>query len=72
MACGNLVTMLLKTKVTNYLDFKQIEGSYVFNGKNKTVSKVHALLFFHPLDACYYLWSLEHSSSLLDAEDEVP
>ena len=40
MACGNLVNMLLLTKVTNYLDFKQIEGSYVFNGKNKTVSKV--------------------------------
>ena len=42
MACGNLVNMLLLTKVTNYLDFKQIEGSYVFNGKNKTVSKVCA------------------------------
>ena len=40
MACGNLVNMLLLTKVTNYLDCKQIEGSYVFNGKNKTVSKV--------------------------------
>ena len=40
MACGNLVNMLVLTKVTNYLDFKQIEGSYVFNGKNKTVSKV--------------------------------
>ena len=36
MACGNLVNMLLLTKVTNYLDFKQIEGSYVYNGKNKT------------------------------------
>ena len=40
MACGNLVTMLLLTKVTNYLDFKKVEGSFVFNGKNKTVSKV--------------------------------
>ena len=40
MATGNLVTMLLKTKVTNYLEFKQIEGSYVYNGKNKTISKV--------------------------------
>jgi rab GDP dissociation inhibitor alpha len=44
MACGNLVTMLLLTKVTNYLDFKKVEGSFVFNGKNKTVSKVgHSL-----------------------------
>ena len=42
MACGNLVNMLLLTKVTNYLDFKQIEGSYVYNGKNKTVSKMPA------------------------------
>ena len=40
MACGNLVNMLLLTKVTNYLDFKKIEGNFVFNGKNKTVSKV--------------------------------
>lgn len=48
MACGNLVNMLLLTKVTNYLDFKQIEGSYVYNGKNKTVSKV--LLFSVPLE----------------------
>ena len=44
MACGNLLTMLLLTKVTNYLDFKKVEGSFVFNGKNKTVSKVpHSL-----------------------------
>lgn len=42
MACGNLVNMLLLTKVTNYLDFKKIEGSFVFNGKNKTVSKMPA------------------------------
>lgn len=34
--------MLLLTKVTNYLDFKKIEGNFVFNGKNKTVSKVCA------------------------------
>ena len=55
MATGNLVTMLLKTKVTNYLEFKQIEGSYVYNGKNKTISKVSFicnLLIF--IDACYY------------------
>ena len=45
MACVNLVNMLLLTKVTNYLDFKQIEGSYVYNGKNKTVSKVSAGVF---------------------------
>lgn len=32
MACGNLTKMLLHTKVTRYLDFKSIEGSYVFHG----------------------------------------
>jgi Rab GDP dissociation inhibitor len=30
MACGNLTKMLLHTKVTRYLDFKSIAGSYVF------------------------------------------
>ena len=44
MACGNLVTMLLLTKVTNYLDFKKVEGSFVFSGKDGAVGKVgHAL-----------------------------
>lgn len=72
MATGNLVTMLLKTKVTNYLEFKQIEGSYVYNGKNKTISKVSFicnLLIF--IDACYYKWSYEYSSFIFNAKDEV-
>jgi Rab GDP dissociation inhibitor len=30
MACGNLTKMLLHTKVTRYLDFKSITGSYVY------------------------------------------
>merc|ERR1712038_106694 len=30
MACGNLTKMLLHTKVTRYLEFKSIDGSYVF------------------------------------------
>lgn len=30
MACGNLTKMLLHTKVTKYLDFKSISGSYVY------------------------------------------
>ncbi|CAM9887380.1 unnamed protein product [Chrysoparadoxa australica] len=30
MACGNLVKMLLLTKVTRYLEFKNIDGSYVY------------------------------------------
>lgn len=30
MACGNLVKMLLHTKVTRYLEFKSINGSYVY------------------------------------------
>jgi Rab GDP dissociation inhibitor len=32
MACGNLTKMLLHTKVTRYLDFKSIAGSYVHRG----------------------------------------
>lgn len=32
MACGNLTKMLLHTKVTRYLEFKSIDGSYVYNG----------------------------------------
>lgn len=31
MACGNLTKMLLHTKVTRYLEFKSIDGSYVYN-----------------------------------------
>lgn len=30
MACGKLVKMLLHTKVTRYLEFKSIDGSYVY------------------------------------------
>lgn len=34
MACGNLVKVLLHTKVTRYLEFKSVQGSYVVqNGK---------------------------------------
>jgi len=33
MANGNLVKMLLGTKVTRYLDFKCVEGSFVFKDK---------------------------------------
>jgi Rab GDP dissociation inhibitor len=32
MATGNLTKMLLHTKVTKYLEFKSIAGSYVYNG----------------------------------------
>eukprot|EP01083_Nonionella_stella_P285080 970458_1 len=32
MACGNLTKMLLHTKVTRYLEFKSIDGSYVYKG----------------------------------------
>jgi len=34
MACGNLTKMLLHTKVTRYLDFKSIDGMYVYKGGN--------------------------------------
>ena len=38
MACGKLVKILLHTKVTRYLEFKSIDGSYVF--KDGKVQKV--------------------------------
>jgi Rab GDP dissociation inhibitor len=38
MACGKLVKILLHSKVTRYLEFKSIDGSYVF--KDKKVQKV--------------------------------
>lgn len=31
MACGNLVKTLLSTKVTKYLEFKSVAGSFVYN-----------------------------------------
>jgi len=40
MACGNLVKILLHSKVTRYLDFKSIDGSYVW--KDAKVQKVPA------------------------------
>jgi len=40
MACGNLVKVLLHTKVTRYLDFKSVLGSYVV--KDGKVHKVPA------------------------------
>lgn len=33
MACGSLVKMLIHTKVTRYLDFKVIDGSFVYKDK---------------------------------------
>jgi Rab GDP dissociation inhibitor len=40
MACGNLVKILLHSKVTRYLEFKSVDGSYVF--KDGKVQKVPA------------------------------
>eukprot|EP00934_Nitzschia_sp_Nitz4_P002489 Nitzschia sp. Nitz4//scaffold237_size30108//7395//9049//NITZ4_007991-RA/size30108-augustus-gene-0.0-mRNA-1//-1//CDS//3329543503//2479//frame0 len=40
MACGNLTKMLLHTKVTRYLDFKSVAGSYVY--KAGSILKVPA------------------------------
>ena len=38
MACGSLVKILLHTKVTRYLEFKYVDGSYVFkDGKTHKV-----------------------------------
>ena len=38
MACGNLVKILLHTKVTRYLEFKSIDGSYVL--KDSKIQKI--------------------------------
>lgn len=38
MACGNLVKVLLHTRVTRYLEFKSVYGSYV--AKDKSLHKV--------------------------------
>lgn len=43
MASGNLVKLLLHTDVTKYLDFKVVDGSYVFKGGY--ISKVPATDF---------------------------
>ena len=40
MACGKLVKILLHSKVTRYLEFKSIDGSYVF--KDNKILKVPA------------------------------
>lgn len=40
MACGKLVKILLHSKVTRYLDFKSVDGSYVL--KDTKVQKVPA------------------------------
>ena len=38
MACGSLVKILLHTKVTRYLEFKSVDGSFVFkDGKPQKV-----------------------------------
>jgi Rab GDP dissociation inhibitor len=40
MACGLLTKILLHSKVTRYLEFKSVDGSYVF--KDGKVQKVPA------------------------------
>jgi len=42
MADGTLVKILLKTDVTRYLEFKSVEGSYVYRAKGNKVDKVPA------------------------------
>jgi len=40
MAGGDLVKILLKTRVTKYLDFKSIGGSYVFNAEKGSIVEI--------------------------------
>lgn len=44
MACGKLVKILLHSKVTRYLEFKSVDGSYVF--KDSKVQKVPGTSLF--------------------------
>ena len=39
---GKLVKLLIHTGVTRYLEFKSIEGSYVYKGSNDKIHKVPA------------------------------
>lgn len=40
MACGELVKLLIHTKVTRYLEFKVVDGSYVAKGQSKKRFKI--------------------------------
>ena len=42
MACGKMVKILLHTKVTRYLEFKAVSGSFVAKGSTGAVNKVPA------------------------------
>lgn len=33
IACGNLVKILLKTKVTKYIEFRSVDSNYIYNDK---------------------------------------
>ncbi len=44
MACGVLVKILIHTKISSYLEFKSIAGSYVFKGGKKEIFKVPATM----------------------------
>jgi Rab GDP dissociation inhibitor len=48
MSCGKLVKILLHSKVTRYLEFKTIDGSYVF--KDGKIQKVPGKLSYHILN----------------------
>eukprot|EP00939_MAST-03C_sp_MAST-3C-sp1_P004430 g4430.t1 len=42
MATGELIKILIHTKVTNYVQFRQIDGSFVYRGSTKKPYKVPA------------------------------
>ncbi|ETN99976.1 hypothetical protein RFI_37484 [Reticulomyxa filosa] len=49
MGCENLVKMLLHTKVTRYLEFRHVDGSYVFkDGKLFEVNKKICVQYLNP------------------------
>ena len=45
MSCGKLTKILLHAKVTRYLEFKSIDGSYVY--KDSKVQKVPGTSSYH-------------------------
>lgn len=49
MANGQLVKMLLYTEVTRYLDFKVVEGSFVYKGARSTRCRPPRLKLWLPI-----------------------
>jgi len=56
MANGALVRVLIHTDVTKYLNFKAVDGSFVYN-KGKVVNILFSFSVLHKFYVCYYIAS---------------